>query len=89
MIAFHPGELVTVLSSRDPLPIEFTWRGRRHRIRRIDHYATRTFQNRQRIEHQRLFHLWTAGGLRVLLSQEVNRDVWRLEHIVESPGGVT
>lgn len=88
MIAFHPGELVTVLSSRDPLPAEFTWRGRRHRIRRIDRYGTREIQHWKHVEVERLFHLSTMGGMQCLLSQDVSRDIWRLERIFKSSGGV-
>lgn len=88
MIPVGCGELVAVRSpSKDAMPSEFTWRGRRHRVRSIDHYKTNRYRHRDGVEWLRLFRLRTTQGMCCLLSQDVSRGTWRMERVLAGQGG--
>ncbi len=82
------GETLWVAASAgDALPAEFTWRGRRHRVRRIERFRMETYPSRNGLVRRRFFRLRTASGMRCLVSQDVDRDTWRMEKVVTSRGG--
>jgi len=88
MSAFGFGELVRMApSARGVLPIEFTWRGRRHRVQRVESYRVENRRRRTGVVQRRFYHLRTVSGMRCLLSQDVARDIWHLEHVLVSQGG--
>lgn len=77
MRALDLGERVVVgLRRGDGLPLEFTWRGRRHRVRE----ASAVAGARQGLRCR------TESGLRCLLAHDAARGVWRLERIYPSGG---
>ncbi|HEY44146.1 MAG TPA: hypothetical protein G4O11_09210 [Anaerolineae bacterium] len=82
-------ELVTVVPlTCGKLPLEFTWRGRRHRVRSVESFHTETKSHRNGVIQRRFFRLRTASGMRCLLSQEVERETWHLEKVLINQGGV-
>jgi len=85
---FGFGELVRVVpSARGVLPIEFTWRGRRHHVQSIEGYRTENKRRQTGVIQRRFYHLRTRSGMRCLLSQDVAHDIWHLEHVLISRGG--
>lgn len=89
MTAVEYGELVRVIPITSGIfPTEFTWRGRRHRVRSVERFDTETRPRRSGVMRRRLFHLRTASGMRCLLSQDIERETWHLEKVLIGRGGV-
>lgn len=89
MTTVEYGELVRVVPlTCGKFPLEFTWRGRRHRVRSVEGFHTETRSRRHGVIRRRLFRLRTASGMRCLLSQDVERETWHLEKVLFSRGGV-
>lgn len=87
MRALWCGELVHVASLKQgAFPVEFTWRGQRHRVRSIDHYRTDTQRHRDGVITCRLFRLRTENGMRCLLSQDAVRGIWHMEQVLVGRG---
>ena len=83
------GELVRVVPMASGIfPFEFTWRGRRHRVRSVERFDTETKPRRNGVMRRRLFRLRTASGMRCLLSQDIERETWHLEKVLIGRGGV-
>ena len=88
MSVFGFGELVRVVpSARGVLTIEFTWRGRRHRVQSVEGYRTESKLRQTGVAQRRFYRLRTKSGMRCLLSQDVANDIWHLEHVLVSQGG--
>ena len=88
MSVFGFGEIVRVVpSTRGVLPIEFTWRGRRHCVQSIEGYRMENKRRQTGVFQRRLYRLRTRSGMRCLLSQDVAHDIWHLEHVLVSRGG--
>jgi hypothetical protein len=66
-------------------PSEFTWRGQRHRIRRVE--AFRWVEANGGDARGARIRLRTSSGLRCWLSQEPGRDIWRIERVLDCSGG--
>jgi hypothetical protein len=82
-------ELVTVMPLiHGKFPLEFTWRGCRHRVRSIESFHSKTISHRNGVIRRRFFRLRTASGMRCLLSQNVERETWHLEKVLIDQGGV-
>jgi hypothetical protein len=82
------GEMVRVVSGESgKLPTEFTWRGRRHLVRRIEGYRTEYRYRQGGISERKHFHLRTSRGMSVMLSQDVDRGSWHLESVIMGGGG--
>lgn len=62
---------------RDGLPLEFTWRGRRHRVREA---------TAEQAGARPGLRCRTESGLRCLLAHDPARGIWRLERIYSSGG---
>jgi hypothetical protein len=75
------GERVQVAVAGQGVPAEFTWRGRRHRIRAIE--ALRVESGRP--GHRNL-RCRTDAGLRCWLAHEAGRDIWRIERVLPTGG---
>lgn len=89
MTAVEYGELVRVIPvASGTFPTEFTWRGKRHRVRSVERFDTETRQRRSGVTRRRLFRLRTASGMRCLLSQDIERETWHLEKVLMGRGGV-
>lgn len=72
------GERVVVgTRRRDGLPLEFTWRGRRHRVREATAEPAGARAG---------LRCRTESGLRCLLAHDPARGIWRLERIYSSGG---
>jgi hypothetical protein len=68
-------------------PSEFTWRGRRHRVRRVESFhwvEAKAVEGKTRVMRIRLR---TTGGMRCWLSQDPGRDLWRIERVLDGSGG--
>jgi len=88
MNVFGFGELVRVVpSARGVLPVEFTWRGRRHRVQSVEGYRTESKRRQTGVVQRRFYRLRTRSGLRCLLSQDVVHDIWHMEHVLVNRGG--
>jgi hypothetical protein len=59
------------------LPVEFSWRGRRHIVRRMDWLPGRARVGR--------YALLTMDGLRCIVTRDPDRSSWHLERVL--PGG--
>lgn len=89
MTTVEYGELVRVIPmATGAFPIEFTWRGRRHRVRSVEGFNTEIKPRHKGVIRRRLFRLRTASGMRCLLSQDVERRTWHLEKVLIGRGGV-
>ncbi|MGH2606224.1 MAG: hypothetical protein ACRDG5_06500 [Anaerolineales bacterium] len=78
MRALNLGERVIVgIRRRDGWPLEFTWRGRRHRVREATAVQAGARPG---------LRCRTESGLRCLLAHDPAAGVWRLERIFP-PGG--
>ena len=63
-------------------PREFTWRGRRRRVRRIETYKpSRLKKDLSGASVARRFRLKTDDGLSCVLSHDVRRDRWTVERL--------
>jgi hypothetical protein len=88
MTAVDYGELVRVIPVASGIfPVEFTWRGRRHRVRSVERFDTETKPRHNGVMRRRLFRLRTASGMRCLLSQDIERETWHLEKVLIGRGG--
>lgn len=87
------GGLVTgepVQVSRDPAgswPSEFVWRGRRHRVRRVEAFRWVETNSVEGVARGMRMRLRTTAGLHCWLSQTPGRDLWRIERLLDSSGG--
>lgn len=72
---------------RREFPSEFTWRGRRHRVQRIEKFTLENERGRQGLVRRKLFQLRTQKGIRCVLSLEVGQDRWRIERVLQNTGG--
>ncbi|MCJ7511578.1 MAG: hypothetical protein MUO23_01255 [Anaerolineales bacterium] len=61
------------------LPSEFTWRGKRHVVRRLERMQSAVRQGR--------YHLTTADGLRCIVSQDHERRTWHIERVLPNQSG--
>jgi hypothetical protein len=69
-------------------PLEFTWRGRRRKVRRIVSYQEKQVISEAKIGNSlRRFRLKTDDGLHCVLAHERRRDRWTLEQMFTSRGG--
>jgi hypothetical protein len=69
-------------------PEEFTWRGRRRRVRRIDAYEpARRSGDTGVTGGERRFRLKTEDGLSCVISHDVRRDRWAVETLYATSGG--
>jgi hypothetical protein len=82
------GEPVQVhRSSEGRFPSEFTWRGRRHRIRSIETFRWIEPQRPMSGARAVRIRLRTSGGLRCWLSQDPVRGLWSMERVLDGSGG--
>jgi hypothetical protein len=80
------GELVYMTKSTSAgLPMEFAWRGRRHRVKQVDDYRSRTRDHSFMGKRRRSYVLRTARGLRCVLSKDEGRGIWVMDRVL--PGG--
>jgi hypothetical protein len=69
-------------------PLEFTWRGRRRKVRRIMSYqATEVVAQDATDNCPRRFRLKTEDGLSCVLAHDMRRDRWMIERMYASRGG--
>lgn len=68
-------------------PREFTWRGRRHRVRRVDGYRSQFRSHAHENSERRYYTLRTSGGLRCVLTQDVRRGIWTMDRVLTKSGG--
>jgi hypothetical protein len=69
-------------------PLEFTWRGRRRRVRRIMSYQTTEAVAQDTLDQgSRRFRLKTEDGLSCVLAHDMHRDRWMMEKMYTSRGG--
>ncbi len=61
------------------LPLEFTWRGKRHRVYRIDPV-------RSAVRHGR-YSLTTTDGMRCVVYQDQHNRTWHIERILPRRDG--
>lgn len=70
-------------------PEEFTWRGRRRRVRRIESCVPARDRDRPvGSTGSRRFRLMTEDGLSCVLSHDSERDRWMVEALYATRGGV-
>jgi hypothetical protein len=89
MKAWGLTELVAVSKlGQGDWPEEFTWRGRRRKVRRIEAYRKRGAHGRSAdYAGPRRFRLKTEDGLSCEISHDVQRDRWLLERLYSNSGG--
>jgi hypothetical protein len=81
-------EPVKVIRGRGAVwPSEFTWRGRRHRIRSVEVFRWVEANAGVGAPRGMRMRLRTASGLRCWLSQEPGREIWTIERMLDSSGG--
>jgi hypothetical protein len=69
-------------------PEEFTWRGRRRKVRRIESYEPGGNRHQDAsLARSRRFRLKTDGGLSCVLSHDLQRDRWTIEALYATQGG--
>lgn len=76
--------------SRGPVgswPSEFVWRGRRHRIRRVEAFRWVEANAGEGVARGMRMRLRTTSGLHCWLSQTPGRDLWQIERVLDSSGG--
>ena len=89
MRAWGLAELVSVSKlGQGEWPEEFTWRGRRRKVRRIEAYRMKGDYARS-TDHaeSRRFRLRTEDGLSCVISHDVQRNRWTLDRLYSSSGG--
>jgi hypothetical protein len=75
------GRLAVRLGGPAALPEEFTWRGRRHVVRRLERLTGLARAER--------FRITTQDGLRCIVRQDSAPSGWRLERVLPGrQGGV-
>lgn len=88
MTGWLVGEVVHLSGGvRSDLPNEFTWRGRRHRVRRVEGYQLRTQIHAHETSRRKYYTLRTVNGLRCVLAQDVNRGIWTIDRVLTNGGG--
>jgi hypothetical protein len=70
------------------LPQEFTWRGRRYSVQRIERTSPPAHERRRPEPSVEFYVLQTWQGLRCRVSHDPGRDIWRLEHLLGTGGGM-
>ena len=68
----------------DAIPLEFSWRGRRYAVRRIEWMR----QVGERTKNGKTYQLQTAQGLKCRISHDEQGDIWRVDHILGQRGGM-
>ncbi len=80
MTAIGFGEVVAVsMRTRGDIPLEFTWRGCRYRVRSVERYHTETLRG---LEHHTSYQIRTERGMRFRLLHDVGRSAWRMESVL-------
>jgi hypothetical protein len=88
MIPIGFGEVVRVSTpGTAAVPEEFTWRGRRHRIRSVEDYQMKTGRGRNGSYKRHVYRLRTSSGMHCQLSLDVGRGAWRMDKIFARKGG--
>ncbi len=67
----------------DAIPLEFSWRGRRYAVRRIEWMRGTGV----RVSEGKTYQLQTVQGLKCRISHDERGDIWRVEHILGQAGG--
>jgi hypothetical protein len=78
------GEPVWMARLKDGIPLEFTWRGRRHRVRSAElsrQPALPLGRRSSRGAQPRRYRLQTAEGLRCEVSEDPRRGLWTMEKV--------
>lgn len=65
------------------IPLEFSWRGRRYDVRRVEKMGGAS----EKSNRGRTYQLQTVQGLKCRISHEERGDIWRFEHILGHAGG--
>jgi hypothetical protein len=82
------GEVVHISSSTNTgMPMEFSWRGRRHRVKRVEDYRATTRSHPSVNRKQSSYALRTARGLRCVLSLDERRGIWVMDRVLPGGGG--
>jgi hypothetical protein len=68
------------------LPREFTWRGRRYMVQRIERTGSPTRAPAGGETRKDFFVLQTRQGLRCRISHDRRHEIWRLEQLLSSGG---
>lgn len=89
MRAWGLAELVRVSRfGQGDWPQEFTWRGRRRRVQRIEAYEPGSTVGVPGMgDGMRRFRLKTQDGLSCLLTHDLRRDRWTLAALYATSGG--
>lgn len=86
MKAWRLAELVWVSKLRQgDWPEEFTWRGRRRKVRKIEAYEPA--KDRYKPSDLRRFRLRTEDGLLCVLAHDHQRNRWTVETLYATQGG--
>jgi hypothetical protein len=72
----------------EAIPQEFTWRGRRYSVQRIERMTPMANERTAPGSRKEFFVLQTKQGLRCRISHDRGRDIWRLEQLLGAGGGV-
>ena len=79
------GELVHIARrSHGSLPSEITWRGRRHLVRSLESVAAPPRGRLREAPERTFYRMRTSTGLRLLLSEDNQRGLWRIERVLSS-----
>lgn len=70
----------------DAIPQEFTWRGRRYSVQRIEQASPRAHERGMPGLRKEFYVLQTKQGLRCRISHEPGRGIWRLEQMLGAGG---
>ena len=73
------GRLAVHLLGPRAMPLEFSWRGRRHVVRRVERLRRPARPGR--------YQLITADGLCCIVTQDRERCTWHLERVLPSVRG--
>jgi hypothetical protein len=69
-------------------PEEFTWRGRRRKVRRIEAYESPQRSGTSgSAGGERHFRLKTEDGLSCVLAHDIRRDRWAVKRLYANSGG--
>jgi hypothetical protein len=83
MMPVGRGEVVNVGTGfAGQIPIQFTWRGRKHRIRSIELSSPGSRVGRRRHSGREIYRVQTVNGLRCRLSRGKLRGDWRMESVL-------
>jgi hypothetical protein len=82
------GEVVRVSTPRTTIvPEEFTWRGRRHRIRSVEDFHMEMGRRWDGSFERRIYRLRTSCGMHCRLSLDVDSGDWRMDEVIARQGG--